>query len=72
MSKFETFPSCPQQTMVMRQGIHFQGKIEKERRERTYLNSSLQQTLCLTPAIIPMIFFWMSNSLLLSVKFPQR
>jgi hypothetical protein len=37
-----------------------------------FLNSSLQDTLVLTPAIILMIFFWMINTLLLSVEFPQK
>jgi uncharacterized membrane protein len=51
----------------MRVGIHKQGGSILN-----FLNSFLQETLLLTPAIILMIFFWMINTLLLSVEFPQK
>jgi hypothetical protein len=35
-------------------------------------NSSVQETLVLTLVIILMISFWMLNTLLLSVEFPQK
>jgi uncharacterized membrane protein len=37
-----------------------------------FLNSFLQDTLILTPAIVLMIFFWMINTVLQSVEFPQK
>jgi hypothetical protein len=37
-----------------------------------FLNISLQDTVLLTPAIILMIFFWIINTLQLSVEFPQK
>jgi hypothetical protein len=50
----------------MRVGIHLQGEVLNS------LNSSLQDTHLLIPAIIPMIFFWMIKTLLLSVEFPKK